>query len=135
MSRALPPGAIVTRPGSITLNAGLPVTEVAVTNTGEVPVHLSAHFHVFEANPRLRFDRRAAYRRRLDLPSAASVRFEPGETRTVCLVPIGGDRIIRGFSGLVDGPLDEPGVLEAALGRLQEHGYWDDREDPGDPAD
>ena len=104
--RPLVPGEIICPDSTVVVNAGLPVTELTVTNDGPVPVHLTAHFHVFEANPALRFDRRLAYGQRLDLPSGGSVRFEPGETKRVRLVPIGGDRIVRGFSGRVDGPLE-----------------------------
>jgi len=118
----LPPGAIVPGGDAIEINAGLPRSTVRVTNTGDVPVHLTAHFHVFEANPRLRFDRRRAYGMRPDVPAGGAIRIPPGETREVPLVPIGGHRIVRGFAGLVDGPLDETDVDEA-LARAIERGY------------
>lgn len=118
----LPPGAVVPGGGPIVINAGLPVTLLRVTNTGAVPVHLTAHFHVFEANPRLRFDRRRAWGMRPDLPAGGAYRFEPGETREIALVPIGGKRIVRGFAGFVNGPLDEADV-EAALAQAIERGY------------
>lgn len=118
----LPPGAVIAGSDPIVINAGLPVTMVRVTNTGEVPVHLTAHFHVFEANPRLRFDRRRAWGMRPDVPAGGAYRFEPGETREIALVPIGGNRIVRGFAGFVDGPLDETDV-DAALARAIERGY------------
>jgi urease beta subunit len=116
------PGQIIPAAEPVEINAGLPVTTIRVTNTGDVPVHLTAHFHVFEANPRLRFDRRRAYGMRLDVPANGSVRVEPGATRQIALVPISGDRIVRGFNGAVDGPLDIIDV-EAALNRLIERGF------------
>jgi urease beta subunit len=118
-----PPGAIIPASNEpVTINAGLPVTTVQVTNTGRVPVHLTAHYHVFEANPQLRFDRRKAFGMRPDVPAGGAVRIEPGETVAVPLVPIGGNRIVRGFNGLVDGPLDETDV-EDALHQAIERGY------------
>lgn len=109
----LPPGAII--PASdepIVINPDLPRTTIPITNTGEVPVHLTAHYHVFEANPKLRFDRRKAFGMRPDVPAGGAVRIEPGMTEDVPLVSIGGNRIVRGFHGLVDGPLDEVDVDE-----------------------
>jgi urease beta subunit len=115
--KPLIPGEIISPDTSIVVNADLPVAELEITNAGPIPIHLTAHFHVFEANPRLHFDRPRAYGRRLDLPSGASVRFDPGETKSVRLVPIGGDRIVRGFGGLVDGPLDVEGPTDNASTR------------------
>jgi urease subunit gamma/beta len=99
--------------------------EVEVTNTAAVPISVTSHFHFFEANPRLRFDRAAAYGMHLAVTAGAAVRFEPGGTRRVALVPIGGRRVIIGFAGLVDGPLDEPGAKERALAKAQACGYLD----------
>jgi urease subunit gamma/beta len=96
---------------------------VTVVNTAGVPVSVSSHFHFFEANPRLRFDRAAAYGRHLDVAAGSTVRFDPGVEVTVTLVPIGGERVVIGFSGLVDGPLDAPGALESALSRAREFGF------------
>jgi urease subunit gamma/beta len=96
-----------------------------VTNTAEVPISVTSHFHFFEANPRLRFDRAAAYGMHLAVTAGAAVRFEPGGTRRVPLVPIGGRRVIIGFAGLVDGPLDEPGARERALEKARACGYLD----------
>ena len=92
-------------------------------NTAAVPVSVSSHFHFFEANPRLRFDRAAAYGRHLDVAAGSTVRFDPGVEVTVRLVPIGGERVVIGFSGLVDGPLDAPGARESALSRAREFGF------------
>ncbi|WP_088288702.1 urease subunit beta [Kineosporia sp. A_224] len=103
--------------------AGRDVVEVEVTNTATLPVTVTSHWHFFEANPRLRFDRAAAYGRRLDVPAGSAVRFDPGAPTTVALVPIGGARVAVGFAGLVDGPLDADGAREAALERAREFGY------------
>lgn len=100
-------------------------TVVEVTNTAAVPIGVTSHFHFFEANPRLRFDRAAAYGMHLAIPAGSAVRFEPGATRRVALVPIGGHRVIIGFAGLVDGPLDAPGARERALERARACGYAD----------
>ncbi|MEQ1699129.1 MAG: urease subunit gamma [Ilumatobacteraceae bacterium] len=115
-------------PGAVLPAAHEPVTpagliRVPVTNTSEVPVSITSHFHFFEVNPRLAFDRSAAYGMRLGVPAGAAVRFGPGETVEVPLVPIGGARIAIGFAGLVDGPLDAPGAKEAALARAAAQGY------------
>jgi urease subunit gamma/beta len=99
--------------------------EVEVTNTATVPISVTSHFHFFEANPRLRFDRAAAYGMHLAVTAGAAVRFEPGGTRRVALVPVGGRRVIIGFAGLVDGPLDEPGARERALEKARACGYLD----------
>ena len=96
---------------------------VSVTNTSTVPISVTSHFHFFEANPRLRFDRAAAYGTRLAIPAGSSVRFGPGERKAVDLTPMGGDRVAVGFAGLVDGPLDAPGAKEEALRRAIACGY------------
>jgi urease subunit gamma/beta len=99
--------------------------ELEVTNTAAVPISVTSHFHFFEANPRLRFDRAAAYGMHLAVTAGAAVRFEPGGTRRVALVPVGGRRVVIGFAGLVDGPLDEPGARERALEKARACGYLD----------
>jgi urease subunit gamma/beta len=96
-----------------------------VTNEGDVPVAISSHFHVFEANRRLRFDRRAAWGMRLAVAAGVKVVLEPGEARELRLLPFGGRRVVRGHGGLVDGPLDPPGALDAALALARERGYRD----------
>ncbi|ARP72498.1 urease subunit beta [Streptomyces pluripotens] len=100
-----------------------PVLRVQVTNTATVPISVTSHFHFFEANPRLDFDRPAAYGMRLAVPAGSSVRFGPGQREEVGLVPIGGERVAIGFAGLVDGPLDAPGAQEEALRRAAACGY------------
>jgi urease subunit gamma/beta len=99
------------------------VVRLQVVNTATVPVSVTSHFHFFEANPRLRFDRAAAYGRRLAIPAGRTVRFDPGVHVPVDLVPLRGERVVVGFSGLVDGPLDAPGALEQALERARAFGY------------
>jgi urease subunit gamma/beta len=94
-----------------------------ITNEADVPVALSSHFHVFEANRRLSFERRAAWGMRLAVAAGVKVVLEPGETRDVRLVPFGGSRVVRGHGGLVDGPLDAPGALDRALALARERGY------------
>ncbi|NUK41960.1 urease subunit gamma [Streptomyces lunaelactis] len=92
-------------------------------HTPAAPVRLTPPLHFFEANPRLDFDRAAAYGMRLCVPAGSSVRFDPGGRAEVGLLPIGGDRIAIGFAGLVDGPLDGPGAKEEALRRAAACGY------------
>lgn len=94
-----------------------------IANEGEVPVGLTSHFHLFEANRALNFDRRAAWGMRLALAASEKVMIEPGDSLEVRLVPIAGERVVRGHGELVDGPLDEPGALDAALERARERGY------------
>jgi urease subunit gamma/beta len=98
---------------------------IEVTNTSEVPVSITSHFHFFEVNPRLRFPRAAGYGMRLAIPAGSALRFGPGDTVEVQLTPFGGERVAVGFAGLVDGPLDAPGAKEAALRRAHEQGYLD----------
>ncbi|MEV8320651.1 urease subunit gamma [Streptomyces sp. NPDC059900] len=114
------PGALLPGPEHADL---APVATIAVHNTATVPVSVTSHFHLFEANPRLDFDRPAAYGMRLAVPAGSSVRFGPGESVEVGLLPIGGERIAIGFAGLVDGPLDAPGAREEALRRAAACGY------------
>ena len=125
----LVPGQIIPAPDPVESNAGLPVTTIAIRNTGDVPVHLTAHFHVFEANPRLAFNRRRAYGIRLDVPANGSVRIKPGATVEVRLVPIGGNRAVRGFNGAVDGDLDEQDT-EAVLAALIARGFLHEELEP-----
>ncbi|WP_299533740.1 urease subunit gamma [uncultured Streptomyces sp.] len=114
------PGALLPAPAD---PDPAPSVRITVRNTATVPVSVTSHFHFFEANPRLDFDRSAAYGMRLLVPAGASVRFGPGEHVEVGLVPVGGDRIAIGFAGLVDGPLDAPGAKEEALRRAAACGY------------
>jgi urease subunit gamma/beta len=101
------PGEIVVAEGAdLVINEGHPVIELEVANTGDRPVQVGSHYHFFETNPGLRFDRARARGMRLNIPAGTAVRFEPGQTRTIELVPYAGDRIVYGFRGEVMGPLD-----------------------------
>lgn len=99
------PGEVLPAPGQIALNEGAPVTVLKVANTGDRPVQVGSHYHFAEANPGLSFDRAAARGQRLDIPAGTAVRFEPGQTREVRLVPLSGARRVFGFNGLVMGAL------------------------------
>ncbi len=117
------PGEIISRNESITLNAGRPVTRIEVRNTGSRAVQIGSHFHFFEVNRCLEFDRAAAFGKRLDLPSGSAVRLEPGEVRTVDLVPVAGRRIILGFNDLTRGCVDDESVRAAAIAAAAEGGF------------
>jgi urease subunit beta len=107
----------------IELNADRPVVTLSVNNTGDRPIQIGAHYHFFEVNKALVFDRQQAYGFRLDLPSGTSVRFEPGDTKDVKLVPYGGRRVVYGFNALVSGRLDDPYTRQTSLKRCIEQGY------------
>ena len=107
------PGEVFPAAGEIELNAGRPTLSIAVANRGDRPIQVGSHYHFFETNPALRFDRDPTRGHRLDIPAGTAVRFEPGQSRTVTLVPYSGARIVYGFRGEVMGPLDpepEPDV-------------------------
>ncbi len=99
------PGEVRTVAGDIVLNDGAEAVTLEVANTGDRPVQVGSHYHFAETNPALDFDRAAARGRRLDIAAGTAVRFEPGQTRRVHLVPLGGDRRVFGFNGLVMGDL------------------------------
>jgi len=99
------PGEIFTAPGEIELNAGRATVSVTVANTGDRPIQVGSHYHFFETNDALAFDRAKARGMRLDIPAGTAVRFEPGQSREVTLVPYAGTRTVIGFNGRIDGPL------------------------------
>ena len=99
------PGEIIPAEGDIELNAGQPVTVLMVANTGDRPVQVGSHYHFAETNSSLSFDRDAARGQRLDIAAGTAVRFEPGQSREVRLVPYGGARVVYGFNQQVMGPL------------------------------
>ncbi len=99
------PGEIITKAGDLELNAGAARITLEVANTGDRPIQVGSHYHFFETNIALSFDREAARGMRLDLPAGTAVRFEPGQRREVTLVPYGGARLIYGFQGKVMGAL------------------------------
>jgi len=133
----LVPGEVTTDDGPVTVNEGRETAEVSVANTGDRPVQVGSHFHFFEVNAALSFDRAAAYGMRLNIPAGTAVRFEPGDERTVELVAIGGERRARGMNGLVDGSVD--GDPTDALERLRAAGFEDsgagDTDDDGGTND
>ena len=100
------PGEVIAATGEIELNAGLDRIIMNVANTGDRPIQVGSHYHFAETNPALSFDRTAARGRRLDIPAGTAVRFEPGQTRDVTLIPYRGTRVVQGFRGDVMGALD-----------------------------
>jgi urease subunit beta len=99
------PGELFTIEGEIELNAGRATLMIEVANRGDRPIQVGSHYHFFEVNPALAFDRPQTKGMRLDIPAGTAVRFEPGDTRTVTLVPFAGSRQVYGFNGLVNGSL------------------------------
>lgn len=116
------PGEYFLQDDPIELNAGRPTRRLEVVNRGDRPVQVGSHCHFFEVNGQLAFDREAAYGMRLNIPAGTAVRFEPGDTREVELVALGGSRVVVGFNRLVEGPLDETTVRAAALERAGKFG-------------
>src|SRR5258705_13151737 len=108
------PGELFIQDGEIELNAGRKTVTLTVANTGDRPVQVGSHYHFFETNPALKFDRKKARGMRLDIAAGAAVRFEPGQTRDVQLVALAGRRVVYGFRGEIQGKLCRP--LRTALG-------------------
>ncbi|MDP4797054.1 MAG: urease subunit beta [Rhodospirillales bacterium] len=100
------PGEIIPASGEIELNAGQPTVTLDIANTGDRPVQVGSHYHFYETNPGLEFDREKARGMRLDIAAGTAVRFEPGQTRSVTLVPLLGSRVVYGFNQKVMGALD-----------------------------
>jgi urease subunit beta len=100
------PGEILVSPGEIELNAGRPVQTLEVANTGDRPIQVGSHYHFYETNAALVFDRERTRGWRLDIPAGTAVRFEPGQSRTIALVPYAGSRQVYGFNGRVMGTLE-----------------------------
>jgi urease beta subunit len=113
------PGEYMLAGGEIEVNTGKAVTTVIVANTGDRPVQVGSHFHFFEVNKELVFERERAFGMRLDIPAGTAVRFEPGQEKEVGLVAFGGARKVHGLNGLTDGPLDDEAVRDAALERAR----------------
>lgn len=101
------PGEVLVEDGEIEINAGRPRLTLKVANTGDRPVQVGSHFHFYEVNKALRFERERAHGMRLDIPAGTAVRFEPGDEREVTLIPLAGSRSVYGFNGAVNGPLEE----------------------------
>lgn len=119
------PGEYLLDGPPIELNKGRPTCTIEVTNTGDRPVQIGAHYHFFEVNRALVFDREAAYGMRLDLPAGTAVRFEPGEARQVQLVALGGQRRVYGGNALVMGPLDDAKRRQESLKRMRSGKFGD----------
>lgn len=100
------PGEVIVQDGEIELNAGRPTVQLQVANVGDRPIQVGSHFHFYEVNEALNFDREQAKGMRLDIPAGTAVRFEPGDEREVVLVPFTGSRQVYGFNGRINGVLD-----------------------------
>ena len=118
----LEPGGYEIKEGNLELNAGRETTTIQVTNLGDRPVQVGSHYHFIETNSQLRFDRRKAYGKRLDIPAGTAVRFEPGETKTVRLVEIAGHKTIHGGNNLADGEVS-PSNEQKAMTHIKEAGF------------
>ncbi|MFJ9452970.1 MULTISPECIES: urease subunit beta [unclassified Herbaspirillum] len=103
------PGEMLVEPGDIELNVGRRTASVTVANSGDRPIQVGSHFHFFETNPALKFERQIGYGMRLNIAAGTAVRFEPGQERTVELVALAGDRKVYGFNAKVMGALDKKG--------------------------
>lgn len=117
------PGEQLIEEGDIELNAGKDTASIEVTNTADRPIQVGSHFHFFEVNKALEFNRNLAYGMRLDIPAGNAVRFEPGETKRVNLVEIGGSREGYGLNGLVNGRMDDPDIKNKAFELAKERGF------------
>lgn len=117
------PGEVIPEDGEIELNVGKDTAQIQVTNTADRPIQVGSHFHFFEVNKALDFERVRAYGMRLDIPAGTAVRFEPGETKRVSLVEIGGTREGYGLNALVEGAMDDPKIKESAIRRAAEKGF------------
>jgi urease beta subunit len=133
VSGPAPIGGYIHPDGDIELNAGRPVTRLRVTNTGDRPIQVGSHYHFAEANRALRFDRMAAYGHRLDISAGTAVRFEPGDTREVPLVPFVGRRVVTGGHGLVGGALDRSGARADFAATARARGFHVTPDAPDSP--
>ena len=116
------PGEYVLEPSDIEANAGRATVQLTVANTGDRPIQVGSHFHFFEANRALRFERGRAFGMRLNIPAGTAVRFEPGDDKVVTLVALGGAREVHGLNALTDGPTTEA-ARAAALERAARAGF------------
>ena len=116
-------GEVIYAKGDIIINEGRPTDTVTVTNIGDRPIQVGSHYHFFEANKFLDFDRKRAFGMRLDIPSGTAVRFEPGEQKRVQLTEYTGNRIMYGFNGLTMGAVEDVKVKEAALKKAKAMGF------------
>lgn len=117
------PGVIVAQAGQIALNAGRDTVKLTAVNTGDRPIQIGSHFHFFEVNKALEFDRAKAFNMRLDIPAGTAVRFEPGASKEVNLVAFGGEQRLTGLNNLTEGSATDAGVRAAALARARARGF------------
>jgi urease beta subunit len=117
------PGEYVLRSEEIEINKGKEAVTVCISNTGDRPVQVGSHFHFFEVNRELVFDRKRTFGMRLDIPAGTAVRFEPGQDKEVRLVPFGGRRAVYGLNSLTDGAMDEGSIRGAALQKARDKGF------------
>ena len=117
------PGEYAVKEGEIELNEGRRSVRLLVSNTGDRPVQVGSHFHFFEVNKELSFDRERAFSMRLDIPAGTAVRFEPGQEKEVSLIEFGGNKVVHGLNGLTDGPLQDASVRESAFRAAKEKGF------------
>lgn len=123
MSDEFVPGQLIRDDEPVQINEGRETAEVTVENTGDRPVQVGSHYHFFEANPKLDFDREAAFGMRLNVPAGTAIRFEPGTERDVPLVAIGGEGIVHGMAGLTNGDVHDDEIKARALERASERGF------------
>jgi urease subunit beta len=127
--KSTPVGGLVLASGDIEINAGYPTTTLKVRNTGDRPVQIGSHFHFFEVNAALEFDRGQAFGKRLNIPATTALRFEPGDEKEVTLVPYQGKQRVLGFNGLVNGWVGDENYddyrprLADALERVARYGF------------
>lgn len=114
------PGEIFVKEGTIICNEGRKTVKVKVTNTGDRPIQVGSHFHFFEVNKAMLFDREKAFGMRLNIVASTAVRFEPGEEKEVELVQIGGHKIMRGHNNLVDGSIETSKDREESMKKVEE---------------
>ena len=117
------PGEIILASGDIEINVGAKRITIEVANAGDRPIQVGSHYHFFETNEALRFDRAKARGLRLDIPSGTAVRFEPGEEQEITLVPFSGQRRVLGLNGLTEGDTSDPDVRQRALRTAEEQGF------------
>jgi len=117
------PGEVRVAPGEIELNPGRKTVSLSVTNTGDRPIQVGSHYHFYETNEALKFEREKAYGHRLNIAAGTAVRFEPGEEKRVRLVAFGGNRVAYGINGLTHGSLDDSQVREQAMAKAEGLGF------------
>ncbi|MBH0201097.1 MAG: urease subunit beta [Nitrospira sp.] len=123
LSAPIIPGEIMTVAGDMEALKGRETRELTVKNLGDRPIQVGSHFHFFESNRALKFDREQAFGFRLAIPAGTAVRFEPGEEKKVSLVALAGNRLAQGLNGLTEGSLDDPKVKAKAVGLASERGF------------